>query len=576
MADAFGLVAEVVPVEPGQGLGTLRHAAQAGSYRAISLSAKTAHALAAELGASLLEVIASFPALKTWFIHSSPAHGAAETTQLVIGGVHLTLGATAGIQKIQAAPVAGAFSGPIAGFSWEPAAGSQARALRLHRPDDQYTPLLTTAQGDLSGIVQSPAALLVISGVQGIPDLDEPITTDYEFIPRLHQWLPLLVFFRAAFGRQLWHNPLRSACFVIDDPMLVRKYGCLDFAKVLQSLQHCHGHLSLAYIPYNHSRVDAEVARLFREHARWLSLCVHGNDHTQGEFAELDTEALSVKATAALARMDRLKARERLSYDPVMVFPQGKFSRQGMEALKRAGYWAAVNSGAIAQEGPPGEFRIRDYLLPAVTAYESFPLFNRRYPKSLLEFAVDGFLEKPILFVEHHGYFKDAGRDLVEKIEAVNGWGWRHCWQSLGSIVQQTAWERSPTPDQRAVRLFSPQCVVRNPEDRPIHHRFTYPENRPELVVGVWVDDRPQEFVREPHAIRFELCLPPQSARTLRIAYQPVPIQGRSRVPLSSRRVWVRRRLSEFRDQQLAPHPRLLNAATGLVRLLRRRRAKPD
>jgi len=575
IADCFGINAVVIPVGAGQIQETLRGAASKGGNLAISLSLKMVRDLAVGSSRGLEHVFARFPQFKAWFIRAADGTDALKPNSRATGGFPLAFEAPRPIQQIHAPIEARPFCGPLTGFSWTPAEGSRGGVFHIHPAPPHYTPLLTTPEGTLCGLLRCSSSLVVISGFDRIPDLDEQISTDYDFLPRLHEWLPVIVFLRAAFGSQLWHNPFRSACFVIDDPMLVKKYGFLDFGKVLQALKRCQGHLSLAYIPYNHSRVDPDTSRLFRDHAPWLSLCVHGNDHTCGEFAERDGQALLLKAKSALARMDRLKARERLNYDPVMVFPQGMFSRDAMESLKRAGYWATVNFGAIAFDGPPQTLSVRDYLLPAVTTYASFPLFNRRYPETLLEFAVDGFLEKPILFMEHHGYFKDGGRDLVEKIESVNGWGWRDHWHSLGTIVQHTAWERTTASGRREMRLFSPRRIVQNTGDVPIHHSFVYPESNPDLVVGISSNDLPQDFVRQKRAVRFELCLPPRSVSTLRVAFQPVEGQGKNSMPRAGLGVWARRRLSEFRDQHLAPHPRLLNGSMGLIRLLRKARSIP-
>jgi hypothetical protein len=51
-----------------------------------------------------------------------------------------------------------------------------------------------------------------------------------------------------------------------------------------------------------------------------------------------------------------------------------------------------------------------DLLDVAVTRYGGFPLFGRRYPRSLLPFALDLFMGKPALIAEHHEYFRMAIR----------------------------------------------------------------------------------------------------------------------------------------------------------------------
>src|SRR5262252_284044 len=87
-------------------------------------------------------------------------------------------------------------------------------------------------------------------------------------------------------------------------------------------------------------------------------------------------------------------------FDDVMVFPQGLFSTGAMAALKAAGYLAAVNSDLCPSNGS-GTLTLRDVLEVAVTRFSGFPLFGRRYPRELAEFALDLFVGKPALAVEH-------------------------------------------------------------------------------------------------------------------------------------------------------------------------------
>src|SRR5690242_8428366 len=103
---------------------------------------------------------------------------------------------------------------------------------------------------------------------------------------------------------------------------------------------------SIAFIPWNFKRSDRSVAELFAANPGSLSLCVHGCDHTRGEFGGNDCDTLESKSRQALARMRMHRTRSGLGFDEVMVFPQGIFSTAAMKALKRSGFLAAVNSTA--------------------------------------------------------------------------------------------------------------------------------------------------------------------------------------------------------------------------------------
>ena len=112
------------------------------------------------------------------------------------------------------------------------------------------------------------------------------------------------------------------------------------------------------------------------------------------------TKNLVHLASTALWRMEQHKSLTGLPYDPVFVFPQGRFSSVSMKALKDQGYFAAFNSTLQAtdrDELPPVE-----YQQPATSVYHDFPLFLRRYPKDKSHFIQDIASGRPIIVVEHH------------------------------------------------------------------------------------------------------------------------------------------------------------------------------
>jgi len=104
-----------------------------------------------------------------------------------------------------------------------------------------------------------------------------------------------------------------------------------------------------------------------------------------------------------------------------MVFPQGRFSTAALTALKANNYLAAINSSpSPAYSGAYGALTGADFLTPAVTRHGGFPIFVRRYPAGLEQFAFDLFFGKPLLAVEHHAYFKDGGARLAEFVSQIN------------------------------------------------------------------------------------------------------------------------------------------------------------
>ena len=124
------------------------------------------------------------------------------------------------------------------------------------------------------------------------------------------------------------------------------------------------------------------LPEMFRERSDRFSLCLHGCDHTEGEFASTEPRRLNTQLHLATQRMRAHEQRTGLSYDEVMVFPQGKFSTASLALLKCHNYLAAVNSSAVPMDlGEAHGLTIADFLAPAISKYGDFPLFVRRYPQ---------------------------------------------------------------------------------------------------------------------------------------------------------------------------------------------------
>jgi len=89
-------------------------------------------------------------------------------------------------------------------------------------------------------------------------------------------------------------------------------------------------------------------------------------------------------------------------------------------------------------------------------------------------------------------------------------------------------------------------------------------------IKAVLVDGDSVPFSLVKDFVEVEVEAGPGQARDIEIVNHPRPRGNARRMGLiHNSRVLVRRSLSEFRDNALARHPRLLHAATGLARALR-------
>ena len=143
--------------------------------------------------------------------------------------------------------------------------------------------------------------------------------------------VPIVLYIKWAFAQECWNAPERSACLVIDDPLLKAAYGFVHFRELLSLMQRYKFSSNIAFIPWNWRRSDPQVARLFRENPEHYSISVHGCAHTKAEFGSNDFQILDGKARRALTQMDRHESATGISHDRVMVFPQGVFSEAAMK-----------------------------------------------------------------------------------------------------------------------------------------------------------------------------------------------------------------------------------------------------
>src|SRR5262249_43674734 len=210
---------------------------------------------------------------------------------------------------------------------------------------------------------------------------------------------------------------------------------------------------SLAFIPWNYRRSQSRVAELFKKHPDRLSLSIHGCDHTDAEFGTIDETTLRSKAGAALKRMEWHQGLTGVPSDRMMVFPGGHFSSAALSALRDTNYLAAVNSTEFAVDCGPQDLRLRDVLDLAVMRYSNFPLFIRRYPERIAEFALDLFLGKPALLVAHHEYFKNGYGPIQTFVEQINRLSKGITWSGLEAVARHA-------------------CLTREGEDGTVHVRF--------------------------------------------------------------------------------------------------------
>jgi hypothetical protein len=211
-------------------------------------------------------------------------------------------------------------------------------------------------------------------------------------------------------------NAVNYAAIIIDDPLLQENYGFLNYCKLLSLMDKHNFHTTIAFIPWNYNRTDKNIATLFRERPDRFSMCVHGCDHTRGEFGSKDVNHLNQIVKLATSRMIEHEKRTGVHFDRVMVFPQGIFSNESLDVLKNNDYLAAVNTEALPING---------------NITSNFPFFLRYTPENAATHVLN-----PMFIVLHHDYFKDGYANLVKFVDELNIRMKNIRWDSVGNIIR--------------------------------------------------------------------------------------------------------------------------------------------
>jgi hypothetical protein len=403
--------------------------------------------------------------------------------------------------------------------------------------------------------VNQGGAQVFLSGSAELADLNQEVDSRAGLLPWFSSLVPLLMFLKAALGSRVWHNDRPQACFIIDDPLLKPRYGFLQYTKLLEATRGHKFSSSIAFIPWNYRRSRKRSASLFLNESRSLSLCVHGCDHTKAEFASSSPDVLRGQARLALERMRAHTRRSGVPFDEVMVFPQGLFSAEAIEALAASGYIAAVNTD-LCPANRPQALPLRSLMDVAVTECVDVPLFGRHYPNDPAEFAFDLFLGKPALAVQHHGYFREGYAALVAFVKRLNGLDERLEWNNLATICTQVCLKKITPQGDVHLRFYTDCFSVTNPEPQPRNYVLFQRRTSGTAVRSVTLNGRPCEPDLTADRLTISVRLKAGESADIRIdaAREAAAPAARASVTHEAG-VLVRRLLCELRDNHLEANP---------------------
>lgn len=467
---------------------------------------------------------------------------------------------------------AGAFSQQFAGFSFSTLLDNSVSSFELARNQSADTQEILLADG-------RPVFVRTVSGccetflvaVSELPDIDRRLSHDLRIEEYYDELIPFLIFLRNCFGSSCWHAPASTARVIIDDPLITGKYGFLDYAALLSSTRSADYGATIAFIPWNHWRTSRKHARSFQAGGPRLSICVHGCDHTNKEFASVDDATLHWRARTALRRMESHEKRTGMPFERVMVFPQGWFSTPSIRSLRASNYLASVNTTCFPTDVGAESLTIADFLRPAVTRFDGFPVFQRRYPKRLVDCSFDLFLGRPALLVEHHQYFREGFGKIEKFINGLQQIEPQLQWTTLSSQLMRCCILRAGCGNRMDVQFFTRDFEFQNTrDDRTIFLLKKY-EPRAAAVSAVLVNGARVPFSFEKNFLTVEVEVDPGRSVNVQILDDPkrfTPPAARPGLTYGAG-VPVRRVLSEFRDNTLVKYPRLLQVATRLARKMK-------
>jgi len=415
---------------------------------------------------------------------------------------------------------------------------------------------------------RSSCNLMLMAGHR-IANVDSPVSRGVSPLKWFAQLVPPIMFLRHAFGERCWHNDAPRGCLVIDDPLLKPTYGFLDYEDLLGTMKRRGFTTCIAFIPWNHARTSDRNAGFFKRNSDRYSICVHGCDHTKAEFGITDSIELDRRVSLAIGRMTLHEKRTGLPFDKVMVFPQGIFSSAALKALKPYDYVAVVNSTPYPVDRPD-EICLRDFLDVAIMRYWNFPLFLRHYPVDLNACALDLFLGRPLLLVEHHKYFKNGCSALDEFVSRVQALDHRIIWTNLESACVNSFLKRVDPQGVIQMKIYTDRVSIANNDSERKHYRVWRRTRDEAAVIEATLNGKPVACQLEDGGVSVSLQLDPGDRADLRLWHTESRAfsENSSSGLIDASRTYLRRHLCELRDNYVSKSELLLKLIESGRKLL--------
>jgi hypothetical protein len=388
-----------------------------------------------------------------------------------------------------------------------------------------------------------------------LSDLNQQVESNHDIRSCLLSLATPLMVLKNLLHDRGWKAAHHYANLIIDDPPLSLRYGFIDFPRVYQLAGEHHASFTLAYIPYNFRRGGKRARDFFRNASDRIRLCVHGCYHAKSEFGVSDIDRLVSLSLIASERMRSFSERTGIPHSSIMVFPQGVFSSNSLKVLNLLGFEAAVNTELRDVSQEPVRVMVKDLLQPAVTSFDGFPLFLRRKISDGIEnCAFDLLMGKPCLIVAHQGDFVTETSPVWELLRAINDLPTPPEWIPLANIVAQTGLVRTHDDGVIELKVYASDVrldVIAEGFWKD-HLTVVKDEMHAETIDRILVGERECEWRAREGQLRLSVGDRSRGSdltivRNRASCFEPAPIRLGDAV-----RAWIRRHLSEVRDNYLS------------------------
>ena len=483
-----------------------------------------------------------------------------------------------GVVTVNPVPGAGNVGFPASGRSFSKELCSQSyerqekAALTVTLPSNgTSTPIMELDGAPGFVFLESGQSQILVWSTPSIFDVHHLLVAEKEFELARDEYIPAIIFVRSAFGDQCWHNPEPAAGIVIDDPLLQKKYGFINFAELLQSARKHGYHITLAFIPWNHWRSRAREIPLFLDYSDCFSVCAHGCDHIENEYGSTDYELLLSKNFVVSERMTRHSRRTGLQSEALMVCPQEKYSMEAMGAFSDSRqFLGLICTACMPRNLASPQLSGADLLLPAQDSFFGFSVFKRHYSGNMALFAMALFLGKPAILVEHHEFFRNGPAILEEHVKGLRELRPDIQWGSLAETVIRTHARRRLSTGTWEVRFFTDTFKLEHRLESLVNYRLLRRLPDTTVVDRVLVDGKEVPFSRAHGFLSFEIEA--HGRHTFAIQVDVTPIKPSKTYPSGVKyqtSVALRRALSEVRDNLVVRNRFALSAGRLIVRTVK-------